>query len=134
MLEACADENTPGPDCERPIWALADLTGDNALSPAEISRFARLIAEVIKLDNEDQDAFDEEGDPLVMAFLIGPLMAEIMLTNFDYDGDGRIQHSELYTDIAEGEMRDLVDRLTESGMDAFSEGMQMMMEGPGQSF
>lgn len=134
MLAACADENTSGPDCERPIWAHADITGDDALSPAEISRFARMIADMVKRNNERQDPLSEEGDPLVIALLVGPLMGEILLTNFDYDGDGRIQRSELYTDIAEGELRDLVDRLTASGMDTFSEGMEMMMNGPEDSF
>ena len=134
MFAACADESTPGPDCERPIWAHVDITGDDALSRAEISRFARMIAEVMKRRSERQEVPAEEGDPLVIALLVGPFMGEIMMSNFDYDGDGRIQRGELYTDIAEGELRDLVDRLASSGMDAFSDGMEMMMDGPEGSF
>ena len=99
--------------CAAQFWSFADLTGDNQLTIAEISRFFRLVVEhqAIKSATAAQAtpgstlAPVELGDPLeavAVTFFVGPLAARLVIDNFDYNGSRTIEREEVFADIDEG--------------------------------
>ena len=102
--------------CAAQFWNFADLTGDNKLTVAELSRFFRLVVEhqAIKSATAAQAAPATPGAPLAPAapadpleavavtFLFGPFAARLVIDNFDYNGSGTIEREEVFADIDEG--------------------------------
>jgi len=92
--------------CAAHFWKFADLTGDGKLTVAEITRFFRLVVEHQSMESASQaPAATAPVDPLeavAMTFLIGPLGAELVIDNFDYNGNHTIEREEIFADIDEG--------------------------------
>lgn len=95
--------------CAAQFWSFADLTGDNKLTVAEISRFFRLLVE--HQANKSAAAAPTPGaagppvDPfeaVAVTFFLGPVAASLVINNFDYDGSGTIEREEVFADIDEG--------------------------------
>lgn len=92
--------------CAAQFWNFADLTGDNKLTVAEITRVFRLVVEQQSRQSAGQPAAAVAPvDPLeavAMTFLVGPVGAELVIDNFDYNGNRTIEREELFADIDEG--------------------------------
>lgn len=95
--------------CAAQFWNFADLTSDNRLTVAEITRFFRLLVE--HQANQSSTAAPAPGatapavDPfeaVAVAFLVGPVAAGLVIDNFDYNGSGTIEREEVFADIDEG--------------------------------
>ena len=92
--------------CAAQFWSFADLTGDNKLTVAEISRFFRLVVEhQAKKAAAEAPAAATPVDPLealAVTFLFGPVAAGLVIDNFDYNGNRTIEREEVFADIDEG--------------------------------
>lgn len=91
--------------CAARFWNFADLTGDNKLTVAEITRFFRLIVEHQANKAATQAPAAAPVDPLeavAVTFLVGPVAAGLVIDNFDYNGNGTIEREEVFADIDEG--------------------------------
>lgn len=92
--------------CAAQFWSFADLTGDNKLTTAEITRFFRLVIEHQSIKSAaDNPAAPAPIDPLeavAVAFLLGPVAAGLVIDNFDYNGNRTVEREEVFADIDEG--------------------------------
>jgi len=90
--------------CAAQFWKLADLTGDNKLTVAEITRFFRLIVEhqANKAATQAPAAAIDPLEAVAVTFLVGPVAAGLVIDNFDYNGNRTIEREEVFADIDEG--------------------------------
>lgn len=125
VVDFCADKKNKRVECERRFWSFVDVTQDQYLTTAEIVRFGRILTDY--LNNQVQEDNKKKNDFIVWAMLFGPIAAELVIANFDYDGDGRVSRSELYTDVQEGDLETVVNRLSSAGRDAAGEAMGLAL-------
>lgn len=95
---ACSERTGPGsmkwvPACIDPIWEAIDVSGDGALSPAEIVRFLRVLGAILG-ENDAEDGVTGP-DLIAIGALAGPVLSGILMANLDYDASGLIERSEL---------------------------------------
>lgn len=95
---ACSERMGSGtvewvPACIDPIWKIADVSGDSALSPAEIVRFLRVFGAFLG-ESEAEDGVSGP-DLIAIGVLAGPVLSGILMANLDYDASGLIERSEL---------------------------------------
>ncbi|MCY4454315.1 MAG: hypothetical protein OXC01_20455 [Immundisolibacterales bacterium] len=95
---ACSERMGSGtvewvPACIDPIWNIADVSGDSALSPAEIVRFLRVFGAFLG-ESEAEDGVSGP-DLIAIGVLAGPVLSGILMANLDYDASGLIERSEL---------------------------------------
>ncbi|NNE83809.1 MAG: hypothetical protein HKN28_07545 [Alphaproteobacteria bacterium] len=95
--------------CAAQFWAFADLTGDNKLTVAEITRFFRLLVEhqanKAAATPPPAGAVATPVDPfeaVAVTFFVGPVAAGLVIDNFDYNGSNTIEREEVFADIDEG--------------------------------
>ncbi len=93
-------------NCESDLWTLVDVTGDDHLTVAEITRFFRFV-----FDTADVKAQAGGKDTLLFSVLLGPLGAKVLVDNFDYDGDTKVVRKELYHDGNQAQMQRMLSRL-----------------------
>ena len=105
LITQCEAEGTKA-ECAAGFWQFADLTGDNKLTVAEITRFFRLIVEhQANKAIAEAPATATPVDPLeavAVTFLVGPVAAGLVIDNFDYNGNRTIEREEVFADIDEG--------------------------------
>lgn len=107
--------------CERALWTFADVTKDDKITIAEITRFIRALA-----DGYDVNLKAAKGDrqaAFIYSVLIGPLAAYFLISNFDYDGDNKISRNELYFDAKEGDLDAVLSQLMQSGEGAVADAI-----------
>jgi hypothetical protein len=105
-----ADCRAEKASCEEALWKFIDVSADDRLTVAEISRFFRFLI-------GDQDRPPEQSsanDGLLASVIGGPLGARVFIKNFDYDGDGRVAREEFYQDANGAGMRPLLVRLRQA--------------------
>jgi|TARA_B100000315_G_scaffold189637_2_gene179541 hypothetical protein len=105
-----ADCRAEKASCEEALWKFIDVSADDRLTVAEISRFFRFLI-------GDQDRPPEQSsanDGLLASVIGGPLGARVFIKNFDYDGDGRVAREEFYQDADGAGMRPLLVRLRQA--------------------
>ena len=81
------------PACIDPVWKTADVSGDGALSPAEIVRFLRVLGAFLGESDADDDVTGP--DLIAIGALAGPVLSGILIANLDYDASGLIERAEL---------------------------------------
>lgn len=81
------------PACIDPIWQTADISGDGALSPAEIVRLLRVLGALLGESEAEDDVTGP--DLIVIGALSGPVLSGILMANLDYDASGLIERPEL---------------------------------------
>ena len=113
ILDQCAEVRNKG--CAEKLWRFADVTGDGRLTLAELTRFFRTAAESLTspapgppgtpgLQLDDNATAYAVGS----AFITGPIAAQLVIANFDYDDDGVISKAELFLDLDEEEFQRLM--------------------------
>jgi len=139
----CLDGKITALQCEKALWDIADVVKDGELTLAELTRLARLSGEAFdrKIKDEIKAGELSPGKPssgnlakgrkdvenvsfLFMAMILGPMTAQALIANFDYDGDGNISRKELYADLPEGKFTAFVAELAESGKQTFGQASQ----------
>jgi len=103
LISQCEAEQVEA-KCAAQFWIFADLTGDNKLTVAEITRFFRLVVEhqVNKAATQAPAAAVDPLEAVAVAFLVGPVAAGLVIDNFDYNGNRAIEREEVFADIDEG--------------------------------
>ena len=83
-------------DCVFGIFKFLDISKNNALSIPEITRGSKLLISFINLS----ETYDKEDNAYTSAstFLISPLLAKIILLNYDYDNSEDLTFKELFQD------------------------------------
>ena len=112
--------------CEDGLWRFADATGDNVLTRAEISRFLRLTSVAEGWIQNDGGA----GNDFIVWTILGPIAANLILANFDFDGDDRLSRREMYMNFGEGEARQALGEIMESGKTLLAAAMMQALESP----
>jgi len=122
LCESGAEQATA---CEKSVWNFADVAKDDRLTVAELSRLARFFGEAFdrKLASGAVAArgLPKDMNTLPAALIFGPLSAQLLIANFDYDADGSISRQELYADLPEGKFGSFVERITRSGKQALGQ-------------
>jgi len=109
-------------ECEKAVWAFGDVSKDQMLSLAELSRMARFFGEHFDKQVGKAAAPGQPLPPtLPAALILGPVAAQLVMANFDYDGDGKISRSELYADLPEGKFSTFVAGLTQTSRQAIGQ-------------
>ena len=121
ILDQCAEVRNKG--CAEKLWRFADVTGDGRLTLAELTRFFRTAAEALTSPAAGPPGTQSPGTPgtpglalddnatayaVGSAFITGPIAAQLVIANFDYDDDGVISKAELFLDLDEEEFQRLM--------------------------
>ena len=112
VLDGC--EASGDAACAAALWSFTDVTGDDRLTAAELTRLLRLMAEWAVIEQARVAALAAGLDPAAApaqdsdrmgaaaaAFLGAPLAANLVVANFDYDGDGALARGEVFADMDE---------------------------------
>ncbi|MGH7117691.1 MAG: hypothetical protein ACREFP_01620 [Acetobacteraceae bacterium] len=98
--------NAEAKACAGAIVAVLDLNHDGKVSPAEIVSFFRaatklgfLLGKTVPGTTMVHAAFtlDDVSGAELGAAVVGPIFAQVVMANIDYDGDGFIEQNELET-------------------------------------
>ena len=90
-------QNNKPIDCLREFVNFADVSRNNKLSRAEITRFSKFFVKWLTLKGELNTA--ERMGSSAATMIIAPALAEFILLNYDYDNDEHIDVKEMTFDI-----------------------------------
>ena len=97
-------------DCLRKFITFADVSRNNELSRAELTRFSKFIVKWLTLNGELN--LTERIGSSGAAMILGPALAEFILLNYDYDNDEHIDIKEITFDLVNiNSNSDLYDKL-----------------------
>lgn len=85
--------------CVDHIWGYADIAEDEGLTKAELTRMMRHMMKFVSVTNEKAD----EGDPYIITgttMVAAPMLAGIILNNYDYNDDDKLSRQEMTHDLA----------------------------------
>jgi hypothetical protein len=109
-------------DCLSEFVDFADVSSNNELSLAELTRFARFVVKWLSLKGEITT--DEGIGTAAASTIIAPLLAKYILLNYDYDNDDHIDISEMTYDMVNitgsSEFNNSITRSYIKAMDAIS--------------
>ena len=99
LLYAAKEEcqNNKPIDCLRKFITFADVSRNNELSRAELTRFSKFIVKWLALNGELN--LTERVGSSGAAMVLGPALAEFILLNYDYDNDEHIDLKEITFDL-----------------------------------
>jgi hypothetical protein len=118
IVASCKASHQNALRCERAVWKFADITRDDSLSIAELSRMTRLLGESIDRQNaKTSQKSDSSG--ILTALLLGPSAADLLMRHFDYNDDRKVSRKELHADLPEGKFTAFVKNISESGKMSF---------------
>ena len=116
-------QNNKPIDCLREFVDFADVSNNNKLSRAELTRFAKFVVKWLTLRGELQ--LNERMGAAAATMIIAPALAEFILLNYDYDNDEHIDIKEMTFDIANisgnSELSNKIIRGYIEALDLFSE-------------
>ena len=90
-------QNSKPIDCLREFIKFADVSKNNKLSRAEITRFSKFVVKWLTLKGELN--IGERMGSSAATMIIAPALAEFILLNYDYDNDEHIDIKEMTFDI-----------------------------------
>ena len=116
-------QNNKPIDCLREFVDFADVSNNNKLSRAQLTRFAKFVVKWLTLRGELQ--LNERMGATAATMIIAPALAEFILLNYDYDNDEHIDIKEMTFDIANisgnSELSNKIIRGYIEALDLFSE-------------
>ena len=93
-------------DCDELVWTFVDVNGDGLIGRAELARFVRIGLKTIgrpsKYDNIDE-VMQIKTILFASGLVSGPVVARLIIENYDYDEDGRLSRKEIELDFPKGD-------------------------------
>ncbi len=96
---SCINNDKNIEKCAVDVFNFLDASKNKALSIAEITRGTRLLISIINLTGDNGDYNDKENKwSMASTYLLSPILAKILLTNFDFNNSEDLTISELIKD------------------------------------
>ena len=102
------------------IWQFLDISGDNSISKAELSKFQRALANSAYIENIEAVEIEELSALNLGLIIILPFTSTAIISNFDYNNDGVLQKNEVFADTQFAKLIGVDPRSLASGVN-FSE-------------
>ena len=145
LIDDCSGQ-VQKPSCLTDFWTMADVSGDKALSIAELTRVLRILAghiayqdylekyahfQASSAPSQEKPENDEAAIVLGVA-TVGRVMSHVLMANYDYDDDGLLSLREIQTDIVAPVTVSSVDSLSgeirSHAKEAFGFLLQLLMK------
>ena len=97
LIETCNNDNNPA-NCINETFTFLDVSEDNELSVAELTRAARIAVYFTFIDKRLEEDRDIGFATYTTTSLIFPALTKILIGNYDYDNSNTISLKEIYTD------------------------------------
>ncbi len=97
LIETCNNDSNPA-NCINETFAFLDVSQDNELSVAELTRAARIAIYFTFIDKRQDEDRDIGFATYTTTSLIFPALSKILIGNYDYDNSNTISLKEIYTD------------------------------------
>ena len=97
LIEVCNDDSNPA-TCINETFDFLDVSNDNELSVAELTRAARIVIYFTFIDKRLEEDRDIGFAAYTTTSLIFPTLSKILIGNYDYDNSNTISLKEIYTD------------------------------------
>ena len=97
LIETCNNDQNPA-NCINETFTFLDVSGDNELSVAELTRAARIAIYFTFIDKREEEDRDIGFATYTTTSLIFPALSKILIGNYDYDNSNTISLKEIYTD------------------------------------
>ena len=97
LIETCNNDSNPA-NCINETFSFLDISKDNELSVAELTRAARIAIYFTFIDKRQDEDRDIGFATYTTTSLIFPALSKILIGNYDYDNSNTISLKEIYTD------------------------------------
>ena len=97
LIEVCNNDQNPA-NCINETFSFLDVSKDNELSVAEITRAARILIYFTFIDKQIDENREIGFATYTTTSLIFPAISKIIIGNYDYDNSNTISLKEIYTD------------------------------------
>jgi len=97
LIETCNNDQNPA-NCINETFTFLDVSGDDELSVAELTRAARIVIYFTFIDKREEEDRDIGFATYTTTSLIFPALSKILIGNYDYDNSNTISLKEIYTD------------------------------------
>lgn len=107
------------------IWDFLDVSSDNNISLAELSKFQRSLVTLAYLENESNVEREVMLGIQSMSILLLPITAKAILNSYDYNNDGVLQKEEVLGDTDFAELIGISTQSVSSNLDFKSLGQRL---------
>ena len=97
LIETCNNDENPS-NCINETFSFLDVSQDNELSVAELTRAARIVIYFTFIDKKLEEDRNIGFATYTTTSLIFPALSKILIGNYDYDNSNTISLKEIYTD------------------------------------
>ena len=97
LIEICSENNDPS-KCINESFEFLDVSDDNELSVAELTRAARIAIYFTFIDKRQDEDRDIGFATYTTTSIIFPALSKILIGNYDYDNSNTLSLKEIYTD------------------------------------
>ena len=97
LIETCNNNENPA-NCINETFDFLDVSGDDELSVAELTRAARIAIYFTFIDKREGEDREIGFATYTTTSLIFPALSKILIGNYDYDNSNTISLKEIYTD------------------------------------
>ena len=97
LIEICNENNDPS-ECINESFAFLDVSDDDELSVAELTRAARIAIYFAFIDKKQDEDRDIGFATYTTTSIIFPALSKILIGNYDYDNSNTLSLKEIYTD------------------------------------
>jgi len=101
---ACVKKGTH--DCGELVWTFIDVNGDGLVARAELARFIRIGLKAVGQPSKHDSAKEVMQIKTVLfasGLVSAPVVARLIIENYDYDEDGRLSRKEIELDFPRGD-------------------------------
>ena len=97
LIETCSNDSNPA-NCINETFSFLDVSQDDELSVAELTRAARIAIYFTFIDKRQEEDRDIGFATYTTTSLLFPALSKILIGNYDYNNSNTISLKEIYTD------------------------------------